>query len=52
MNNGINISGKQLNETKLLIKTMERMLYERDAKGNKNDNSYETTNLNKIHHEI
>ena len=52
MNNGINISGKQLNETKLLIKTMERMLYERDAKENKNDNSYETTNLNKIHHEI
>ena len=52
MNNDINISGKQLNETKLLIKTMERILYKRHAKGNKNDNSCETKNLNKIYHEI
>ena len=44
--------GKLMNKTKLLTKTMKIIEYERHVKGNKNGNSYEITNLNKICHEI
>ena len=44
--------GKELNETKLLIKTMKRIRHERHDKENKNDNSYPITNLNKTYPEI
>ena len=41
-----------LHKTKALIKTMKRLWYERHDKGNKNNHSYEITDLNKIYHEI